>query len=365
MVQAVAIKQEGKKQGQRMEEQGAARNAPTLASVANRVGVSVNTVSRALRAPTTVRAELRKRINSAIEELNYVPNRLAGGLSGTRTDIVGVVVTSLYYSEFASIIEMLQSTLLEYDLQVMLANTRYNPDQELRLVRSILSWRPAAVAIIGIDHPPKVIELLKASGVPVIEMWDTAGSVIDTAIGFDHQAVGTAQARHLIDQGYRHLAFVGSLRENDRRAQKRLLGFEAEAAKAGLAPVVRRTAVQAGNPDLGEKLATQLLEHHAQVDAIACNSDVVAFGVLRAVRKLGRRVPDDIGVIAFGDNEAATCVTPPLTTIRPDRERIGRLTAEAIVARINGGAPQTTVVDWELVFRDSTRRRQAPAYAPP
>jgi LacI family gluconate utilization system Gnt-I transcriptional repressor len=119
--------------------------------------------------------------------------------------------------------------------------------------------------------------------------------------------------------------------------------------------------LQAGNPDLGDKLAAELLEHHAEVDAIACNSDVVAFGVLRALRKLGRRVPDDIGVIAFGDNEAATCVTPPLTTIRPDREGIGRLTAEAIVARINGGESQTTVVDWELVFRDSTRRRQAPA----
>src|SRR4051812_30106951 len=118
-----------------------ARNVPTLASIAERVGVSVNTVSRALRAPHTVRIELRRQINAAMEELNYVPNRLAGGLSGTRSDIVGVVVTSLYYSEFANIIDTLQSALLEHDLQVMLANTRYNADQELRLVRSILSWR--------------------------------------------------------------------------------------------------------------------------------------------------------------------------------------------------------------------------------
>jgi LacI family gluconate utilization system Gnt-I transcriptional repressor len=304
-----------------------------------------------------VRAELRKRINTAMEELNYVPNRLAGGLSGMRTDIVGVVVTSLYYSEFASIIDTLQSALLERDLQVMLANTRYNPEQEVKLVRSILSWRPAAVAIIGIDHPPRVIELLTASGIPIIEMWDTGGSVIDTAIGFDHQAVGTAQARHLIDQGYRRLAFIGSLRENDRRAQKRLMGLEAEATKAGLAPIAKRTEPKGGSPDLGERLAVELLETHPDIDAIACNSDVVAFGVLRALARHGRSVPEDIGVIAFGDNEAAACVTPPLTTIRPDRERIGRLTADAIIARINGGDPQTTVVDWQLVSRASTGRR--------
>jgi LacI family gluconate utilization system Gnt-I transcriptional repressor len=333
------------------------RSVPTLASIAEKVGVSVNTVSRALRAPNTVRAELRKRINVAMDELNYVPNRLAGGLSGMRTDIVGVVVTSLYYSEFASIIDTLQSALLERDLQVMLANTRYNPDQEIKLVRSILSWRPAAVAIIGVDHPPKVVELLKASGIPIIEMWDTGGNVIDTAIGFDHQAVGAAQARHLIDQGYKKLAFVGSLRENDRRAQKRLLGLEAEAARAGIAPIAKRTEPQGGSPDLGEKLAGELLATHSEIDAIVCNSDVVAFGVLRALKKRGKRVPEDIGVIAFGDNEAAACVTPSLTTIRPDREKIGRLTADAIVARINGGEPQTTVVDWQLMFRDSTRQK--------
>ena len=340
-----------------------ARAVPTLASIAQRVGVSVNTVSRALRAPDTVRVELRKRINAAMEELNYVPNRLAGGLSGMRTDIVGVVVTSLYYSEFASIIDTLQSALLERNLQVMLANTRYSPEQELKLVRSILSWRPAAVAIIGIDHPPKVVELLNASGIPIIEMWDTGAEVIDSAVGFDHENVGAAQARHLIEQGYKNLAFVGSVRENDRRAHKRLSGFTAEAAAHGLAPVPILTAPQGGNPDLGERLALQLLDRHAQIDAIACNSDAVAFGALRAMAKIGKRMPEEVGVIAFGDNEAAACVTPTLSTIRPDRERIGRLTADAIFARINGDAPKTTVVPWQLIVRDSTQRK--PSHPPP
>lgn len=335
-----------------------AKNVPTLASIADRVGVSINTVSRALRAPTTVRPELRQRIKTAMEELNYVPNRLAGGLSGTRSDIVGVVVTSLYYSEFASIIDTLQSALLEHDLQVMLANTRYNADQELRLVRSILSWRPAAVAIIGIDHPPKVVELLMASGIPIIEMWDTGGEVIDTAVGFDHVKVGFAQAQHLIDQGYRRLAFLGSVRDNDKRAQKRLIGVQAAAAAAGLPDIVRQTIQQGGSPELGERLAVELLESHPEIDAIVCNSDVVAFGVLSTLKRLGRRVPEDIGVLAFGDNEAAGCVTPSLTTVRPARERIGKLTAEAIIARINGAEPSTTVVDWKLVERQSTRRRE-------
>ncbi|CAN7722309.1 LacI family DNA-binding transcriptional regulator [Neorhizobium tomejilense] len=303
-----------------------------------------------------MRIELRNRINAAMDELNYVPNRLAGGLSGTRSDIVGVVVTSLYYSEFASIIDALQSALLEHDLQVMLANTRYDADQELRLVRSLLSWRPAAVAIIGVDHPPKVVELLKASGVPIIEMWDTGGAVIDTAVGFDHARVGFAQAQHLIEQGYRRIAFVGSVRDNDKRAQKRLSGVQAAAAEAGLPDIVRHTTQQNGSPELGERLAADLLKNHTEIDAIVCNSNVVAFGVLNEARRLGRRIPEDIGVIAFGDNEAASCMTPSLTTIRPDRERIGKATADAIIARIDGAPPRATTVEWSLMVRESTQR---------
>lgn len=335
-------------------EENEIRPTPTLASIAGRVGVSVNTVSRALRAPQTVRAELRRQINKAMEELNYVPNRLAGGLAGTRSDIVGVVVTSLYYSEFATIIDTLQSALLESDLQVMLANTRYDPEQEIRLVRSILSWRPVAVAIIGVDHPPKVVELLRASGVPIIEMWDLGGDVIDSAVGIDHEAVGAAQATHLIEQGFRNLAFVGSVRENDTRAQKRARGMARRISEAGLHAAVRATSPESGNPKLGERLTNELLDAHPEIDAIVCNSDVVAFGVLRALKMRGKNVPGDIGVIGFGDSEASDCMSPPLSTVRPNRQRIGQLTADAVLSRINGGEARTIAVEWELVAREST-----------
>lgn len=326
----------------------------TLASVAERVGVSVNTVSRALRAPNTVRPELRQRINAAIEELNYVPNRLAGGLSATRSNIVGVIVTSLFHSEFASIVDTLQVELLKENLQVMLANTRYDPGQEDRLVRALLSWRPVAIAIVGVDHPPKVTELLKAAGVPVVEIWDTGGTVIDTAVGFDHVEVGRAQAEHLIAKGYRRLAFLGSLRENDHRAHKRLAGVRQAVGDASLAGVVTVTEPKPGNPDLGQELADRLLKDHPDVDAVICNSDVVAFGVLRGLRMQGIGVPERLGVIGFGDSDASSCLSPSLTTIRPDRQAIGELSAEAIIARLGGDAPTVRRCDWALIQREST-----------
>jgi LacI family gluconate utilization system Gnt-I transcriptional repressor len=326
----------------------------TLASVAQRVGVSVNTVSRALRAPNTVRPELRERIATAIDELNYVPNRLAGGLSATRSNIVGVIVTSLFHSEFASIVDTLQAELLKENLQVMLANTRYDAGQEERLVRALLSWRPVAIAIVGVDHPPKVSALLQGAGVPVVEIWDVGGPVIDTAVGFDHVDVGRAQARHLIDQGYRRLAFLGSLRDNDHRAHKRLAGARQAAEEAALAEVIVVTEQTPGSPDLGQALAERLLDRHPEADAVLCNSDVVAFGVLRGLRLRGKAVPDQIGVIGFGDSDASSCLSPSLTTIRPDRQAIGEHSAAAILARLGNAPSSVEQCAWHLIAREST-----------
>ena len=336
-----------------------ARNGATLAEVARRVGVSLNTVSRALRAPQTVRPELRRRIAAAVEELNYVPNRIAGRLAGTRASLVGVVVSSLFHSEFAALVEALETTLLARDIQVMLGHTHYDPARELGAVRALLGWRPAAMALVGLDHHPAVPRLLAEAGIPVVEMWDAGGEPLDSAVGMDHVAIGRAQAEHLVAQGYRRLAVLGSLRDHDARAHKRGRGVAAAAAEAGLGAPARATSAEAGDPDLGERLLDDLLARHPDVDGIACNSDAVAFGVLRGLRSRGRRVPEAVGVVGFGDAEAGTCLVPALTSVRPPRAAIGRTAAEIVLARLEGAEPRRVTLGFALVTRASTARGAA------
>lgn len=330
------------------------RGGPTLASIASKVGVSINTVSRALRAPQTVRPDLRQAIRRAMEELNYVPNRLAGGLSGQRSNIVGVVVTSLYNSEFARVIDALQERLRGSGLQVMLANTRYDADEEIALVHSILSWRPAAVTIIGVDHPPKVVEMLRTAAIPVVEMWDACGDILDSAVGIDHEAVGRAQAEHLMARGYRHIAFVGSMRDADMRAQKRARGAAAALDAAGLGVLHPMTRKIGGSPQLGADLTRELLAAHPDIDGIICNSDVVGFGVLKALGDLGRTAGRDIGIVGFGDSDACAFLSPSLTSVRPDRQAIGERAAEIVISRIQGEPSVIEFVDWELIARASS-----------
>ncbi len=329
---------------------------PTLKDVALRAGVSLNTVSRSLRAPHTVRPELRRRIQSVLDEMNYVPNRLAGGLAGSQTAMVGVIVTSLHYSEFAAIIEVMQERLSDAGLQLMIGNSRYEPDEELRLVRAMLSWRPAAIAIVGTDHHPRARELLAAAGRPVIEIWDCADPLVDSGVGMDHRSIGRMQMDHLHEQGCRRPAFVGSMRENDHRAHKRLEGAAACARHHGLRPIVVATEAAIGHPEMGARLLAQVLGTDPATDAIICNGDVVAHGVIAELRRLGRQVPDDIGVVGFGENPSNTCLEPQLTSIGPPRREIGLRTAELILRRVEGLPSERILIEPELVARGSSQR---------
>lgn len=326
-----------------------------LKDVAVRAGVSINTVSRAIRAPHTVRPDLRRQIEALLDELDYVPNRLAGGLAGAHTDVVGVILTSLFYSEYAAMIDALQSELGRAGLSVMIGNSHYDLDQELQLVRTLLSWRPAAMALVGTDHHPKVAELLAAAQIPVVEIWEAGREHIDSAVGMDHGAIGRSQVQHLLDRGYRRIAFVGCIRRHDYRAQRRRDAGLDLLREHGLEPITV-TAPDGGSAALGESLADLLLAAHPDIDGIACNSDVIAMGVLRALARAGRSVPNQIGVIGFGDNEAATCVTPALSTVCPPRAAIGHAAARALLERIAGGGAVEEVFAGELIARASTAR---------
>jgi LacI family gluconate utilization system Gnt-I transcriptional repressor len=329
------------------------RTVTRLADVAARAGVSINTVSRALRAPATVRPQVRERIAEALDALDYVPNRLAGMLAGGRSEVVGVIISSLFYSEYAATIDAMQEALAVAGLGVMLGNSRYDLAEELRLVRAMLSWRPAALALVGVDHHPKSGDLLRRAGIPVVEFWDTGHAPLDSVVGMDHGAIGAGQARHLVDCGAVRVGFAGAVREHDYRAKKRLAGCRAAVEAAGRGLPVATEAV-AGHPDLGEALLGRLLGEEPRIDGIVCNSDVIAMGVVRGLKRRGRRVPEDVRVIGFGDNVAATCLEPTLSTVRPPRVEIGRATAEAILARIGGGPQRRVTVAAELVARGST-----------
>jgi LacI family transcriptional regulator, gluconate utilization system Gnt-I transcriptional repressor len=310
----------------------------TMMDVAELAKVSPSTVSLYLRRPDAVSASAGSAIAHAIDKLNYVPNLVAGGLAAASSRAVSIIVPSVRNAFFAETVAAMQVALRKERLQVILGHTEYDEREEEDLVRTALSWAPAAIVLTGLSHSPATRRMLSKTSVPVIEIWELGGPQIDTAIGFHHDQVGAAAARHLIQQGRRQLAFLGARMHEDRRARMRCDGFVAAAQSAGVSvEVVQHPAPSSA--EAGAMLLSETMQTLPDTDGIACSNDHVALGVLFECERLKLAVPDRLAVVGFGDLSFSAACNPPLTTIRPSGDLIGKEAARLITEHMAGKEP--------------------------
>ncbi|WP_262268561.1 LacI family DNA-binding transcriptional regulator [Microvirga yunnanensis] len=312
----------------------------TMMDVAKLAQVSPSTVSLYLRKPAAVSPAAGQEIARAISALGYVPNLVAGGLAAASSKVVSIIVPSIRNAFFAETVSTLQSELAAEGLQVLLGHSEYGEDQEEALVRTALSWAPAAVVLTGLSHSAGTRKLLRASGVPVVEMWELGGTPIDMAVGFSHPRVGASAARHLLSKGRRALAFLGARMQEDHRAETRASGF-AETARLGDGlshEIINHPG--AATVEAGALLLTRALERIPNLDGIACSNDLIALGALFECQRRGIAVPDAIAVVGFGDLDFSASCIPSLTTIRPSGDLIGREVARLILGSIQGDRPE-------------------------
>jgi LacI family gluconate utilization system Gnt-I transcriptional repressor len=182
----------------------------TMTEVARAAQVSPSTVSLFLRKPDLVSPAIGEAIARVVDELGYVPNLLAGGLAAAGSRVVSIIVPSVRNAFFADTVAALQDELGLRGMQLMLGHTEYSAAREEALVRTALSWSPAAIVLVGLEHSRATKRLLLATDVPVFEIWECGQSPADTAVGFHHREVGLAAAHHLLERGRRRLAFLGA-----------------------------------------------------------------------------------------------------------------------------------------------------------
>lgn len=334
-----------------------APTAVTLKDVARLAGVSPITASRALVRPDLLTAETRERVLRAVEQIGYVPNALAGGLTSRRTRLVAVAVPSMAHSLFSEMAESLIDALAAAGYETTLGLSRYDPLREEAWLAAILSRRPDGVALTGTEHTARTRRLLGAAGVPVVELWDYAASPLDCAVGFIQEDAGRAALRHLFQAGYRRPAI---LRSDDTRADRRAHGFRVAAEEAGLpAPAEVTFAESQPQAGRGRVALRQLLAESPSVDAVFCSSDALALGVIAEAHAEGIAVPDALGVMGFGDQALAADTVPALSTLRVDGAEIGRRAASLLLARMESPAKHTPAalnVGFGVVGRASTAR---------
>jgi LacI family gluconate utilization system Gnt-I transcriptional repressor len=179
----------------------APRHPLTLRDVSQASGVSEMTVSRVLRNRGDVSQNTRDKVLLVAKQLGYVPNKIAGALASQRVNLVAVIIPSLSNMVFPEVMTGISEVLETTDLQPVVGVTDYLPEKEERVLYEMLSWRPSGVIIAGLEHSETSAMMLKASGIPVVEIMDIDGSPVDAMVGISHRRAGREMAVSILKAG--------------------------------------------------------------------------------------------------------------------------------------------------------------------
>jgi LacI family transcriptional regulator, gluconate utilization system Gnt-I transcriptional repressor len=329
------------------------RTNVTLKDVARVAGVSPITVSRAINKPELVKPHTVEAVQRAVRITGYIPNQLAGALTGSKTRLIAAIVPQISNSIFVETIQALSDRLWRANYQLLLGLSGYYNAREEELISAILSRRPDGIVLTGIRHAPEIRQKIMSTGAPIVEIWDQSLSPIDMVVGFSHEKVGEAMATHLLERGYKKIALLWL---DDDRSTRRRIAFTEKLHSNGVTPVATILSASPATLQHGREGLAELIAQGHHVDAIACGSDPLAHGVLTEAHARGIRIPQQLGVMGFGDFDFAAHTYPALTTVKVDRQAIGELAAESLLQKIAGKGPAQRIIDvgFEVVIRGSS-----------
>jgi LacI family gluconate utilization system Gnt-I transcriptional repressor len=330
---------------------GRAKGRATLEEVARLAGVSTMTASRALSQPQLVSAATRARVEGAVLELGYVPNRAARALASNRSRVIVVLVPSLSNAVFTAVLDGIHDAVGASQYQLLIGNTHYSDAEEEKLLRIYLQSNPDGILLPGLSHSPQVARMLETLRVPVVSMMDLAEAPSALSVGFSQLDAGMALTRHLIEKGYRRIAFVGA--QLDERTLRRADGYRLAMAEAGLLdPRLEIMTPEPSTVALGADLMRRVLAELPDCDAVFFCNDDLAHGAIFHCQRAGVAVPDQVAVAGFNDLPASSLIVPSLTTVDTPRYRIGYEAASLLLDVIAGKAPAARRIDLGFTLRE-------------
>ena len=335
----------------------------TIADVARRAGVSTATVSRVLSGTAAARSETRDRVLDAARALDFRPSLVARSLKRRSTLTLGLIVTDIENPYFPQLVRAVEEAARAEGYAILLCNADDDPEREAALLDVLAERRVDGLIVAASRLGARQRDWLASPPVPIVLVNATPSEVALPSIRSDNRAGGELAARHLVDLGHRRLAYLLPPPRN-LDAPERLAGAQA-VVDAAAAPRASLTVVR-GAPTVegGERATDELLaatEATARSTGVIAYNDLMAIGALRAVRRAGLRVPDDVSIVGFDDVAFAAYAEPPLTTIRQSTADMGRWAVAALTDRLAAGAgggatADSVVLPVTLVVRGSTGR---------
>lgn len=327
----------------------------TIRDIAQRSGVSVGTVSNVINNVPTVKETIRRKVQQAIDELNYSPNPAARSLASGTSQTLAFILPDICNPFFPEMVRGAMETANSHHYEIFLANVDNDPRKEIRFIENFIRRGVDGLIIATSDCSSKQVDRIRETVAHVV--------IVDREIdGLDRDLVVVDNARcaymavnHLIDQGCRNIGLILGPMET-MTAQKRFEGARAALSKQGL---FKEALVKSGAYafESGFRIMQELLQGPQPVDAVMCANDLLAIGSMKAAQEEGVQVPDDISIVGIDDIMISRLVSPALTTVRQPTFDLGAIAARMVIERIQGstkGGPRKIILSGELIVRGST-----------
>lgn len=312
-------------------------NKVSLSKVALEAGVSKMTASRVVRGEGGYSEKTRAKVMAKIDQLGYLPNRLATVFAGDQSStFVGVSIPDLGNEVFVQVLEGIDNKLGAFGHQTVLGLTQHTQEEEENWIRTVLSWQPAGLILTGRSHSVRSHDMLRNAGIPIVELWDLNTKPLDMSVGIRHFDSGFDMGRYLIGCGYRSLGYVGTSHDTADAATARLDGFT-KAVEDGGGKVRKQLCLHdTASYYPGFYGTEQLLATGADVQCIFYQNDSMAFGGLQYCDQQGLSVPRDIGIAGWGDLPISAVLKKRLTSVHVSHLKIGQKAAEVMISRLSG-----------------------------
>ncbi|GAA3451752.1 LacI family DNA-binding transcriptional regulator [Dactylosporangium matsuzakiense] len=326
------------------------RGDRTVAEIAQLAGVSQPTVSKVLNGRSGVGESTRRRVETLLREHGY---RRPSGPPGTAG--IEVLMSGMLGSIAIEVVRGIEDVAATRDLTVSLTDIRRRAAAGQSWIEPLLLRRPVGVVAAFAGFTTEHLELLDASGIPVVTLDPVVDQHRTPSVGCNNWSGALAATRHLLDLGHHRIAVItGPVKDLASRA--RFDGFRAalDAAEVPYDETLRRSGVFTFED--GRDLALEVLSHPDRPTAVVCGDDLQALGVYEAARLRDLRIPGDLSVVGFDDIEHCSWAGPPMTTVRQPFAELGAAAARLVLSLAAGDKPSAHRVELAatLVVRAST-----------
>jgi len=334
-----------------------------LKDIAERAGVSVMTVSKALRAEPDVSPTTRARIKALAQEMGYVPDSTAQGLRSRTSRLLGVVISSITNPLFTRVVRAIEEQAYQAGYDVIIAHTFNDTAREQTCIRRLLSRRVDGLFISPVyrmETEAHIYQELLTRGTPTVLLGHPAAFCSAfPGVSSDDLLAGYHITKHLLGLGHKRIAFLAG-RLVAPWAQERLEGYRRALREAKL-DVDDRLVFGAGSTvEDGAKVAFQMLNEHCDATAVQAVNDLVAVGCATGFLHQGLKIPEDISIVGFGDILVSEHFRVPLTTARQPKFRLGAVAMEMMLKMLRRERVESRRLPAELILRESTAPPKAP-----